>query len=328
MDRLLLSSPQLHSLQMNVYFEASGVCPFVDGRNEFQIPKSCLLQGNSIKVLHLALEDVDKGLYWKTLPSLGVHCWEDGPLNFRWQDGDRFPALQEWRWSGRTEYVYSTQHLEMWRRCMDWRQLRVLDFGTQPITSMLPFESLASHVPQLAHLAVAISSHQGPDMREPARVVPIFENFLHSITALKILRLEWEFMPSYLPIILHHQGPSLRELDLCYVSNSNPWDRSQCIEVLTKAPRLCYLRVQTNTPPNPTVDLQGRWYDYTINSSPSEKYTVMEDVGIEQRERIERQHAAVMKRLRDRRQPEPAVERTPQQIARTLELARINPRGE
>jgi hypothetical protein len=85
---------------MDVYFEPDWVCPFVDGCSEIQILKSCLLQGNSIKVLHLALEDVDRGRYWKTLLSLGVQSWEDGPLNFYWQNGDRFPALQEWQWSG------------------------------------------------------------------------------------------------------------------------------------------------------------------------------------------------------------------------------------
>jgi hypothetical protein len=141
---------------------------------------------------------------------------------------------------------------------MDWTQLRVLDFGPQPLKSMLPLKLLAVHVPRLNFLAVAISDIQGPDMRDLTCVVPIFEEFLRSIKSLKISRLEWSFISNCLPMILHHQGPSLRNLDLCYIGNSKRWDRSQCINVLTRVPRLCYLRVQTNAPPNPRVDLQGR----------------------------------------------------------------------
>jgi hypothetical protein len=34
LDPLFLSSPQLHSLQMNVYFDLVGVCPIVKGSSE------------------------------------------------------------------------------------------------------------------------------------------------------------------------------------------------------------------------------------------------------------------------------------------------------
>jgi hypothetical protein len=65
------------------------------------------MQGNSVRVLRLAVVDVDKRRYEKSLPSLGFRDWESGPLNFHWKHGDRFPALEEWGWSGSTEYVYS-----------------------------------------------------------------------------------------------------------------------------------------------------------------------------------------------------------------------------
>jgi hypothetical protein len=119
MDCLLLSSPQLHSLRLNVYFDAPYVLPFVNGPSELQMLTQCLIRGNSIKVLHITLEYDDKTLYGKTPSSLGVQSWEDGPFNFHWQDGDRFPALEECRWSGRTEYVFSEQQFNMWHRCMD-----------------------------------------------------------------------------------------------------------------------------------------------------------------------------------------------------------------
>jgi hypothetical protein len=134
LDRLLLSSPQLHSLQMNVYFDLVGVCPIVEGSSELQILRRYLMQGDSIKGLHLALEDVNKHSSRTAFSGPGIQDWEHGPLNFHWADGDAFPALEAWSWSGSTRYVYSEQQLDMWRRCMDWGQLRSLDFGEFPLT--------------------------------------------------------------------------------------------------------------------------------------------------------------------------------------------------
>jgi hypothetical protein len=257
MDCLLLSSPQLHSLRLNVYFDAPYVHPSVNGPSELQILKQCLIRGNSIKVLHIALEYVDKMLYGKTPSSLGVQSWEDGPLNFHWQDGDRFPALEEWRWSGRTEYVFSEQQFNMWHRCMNWDQLRTLDFGFQPITTMLPFKSLAGRVQRLNRLSVAISSYHDADQRNAGSDILILEEFLHNVESLQKLKLRWRFLDDSLPMILHHQGHCIQELDIWYDHDSDPWDHNRGIDLLTQAPQLQFLRIMTNKAPNPTVDLQG-----------------------------------------------------------------------
>lgn len=326
LDRLLLSSPQLHSLRMNVYFDFVGVCPVVTGSSELQILKRCLMQGNSIKVLHLALEN---GSYGSAVSGLGIQDWEHGPLNFHWQDGDRFPALEEWGWSGFTRYVYSEQQLDMWRRCMDWAQVRILDFGDHPLTSMLPFPLLAGHVPRLNSLAVFISAEKQHDMHEPTRTVPIFAEFLRSISALEKLRLKWGYIPDCLSTILELQGHSLRELDLYQARSGDVWDQHRYIDILTKAPQLHHLRVRHSLSPVPFVDFQGTWYGHAIDSSPSAKYRTMEDISIEQRAQSERKHAAVMERINIRRKARAlAAERTPEEIARVLELAGQNPRGE
>jgi hypothetical protein len=201
---------------MNVYFDLVGVCPIVKGSSELQILRRYLMQGNSIEVLHLAHEDVNRHSSRTAFSGLGIQDWEYGPLNFHWQDGDRFPALEEWSWSGSTRYVYSEPQLDLWRQCMDWAQLRHLDFGDSPLTSMLPFASLAGHVPRLHSLAVFISAEKQHDMHEPTRTVPIFEEFLRSIPALEELRLIWDFFPNCLSTILVVQGHSLRKLDLYY----------------------------------------------------------------------------------------------------------------
>ncbi|RMZ72424.1 hypothetical protein GMOD_00007406 [Pyrenophora seminiperda CCB06] len=329
MDRLLLSSPQLHSLEMSIYFDSVGVCPLVMGRSELQILKSCLMQGNSVKVLRLGLEDAEKNLWGKKIRSLGVENWEDGPLNFHWQDGDRFPALEEWAWTGLVQYVYSTQQLEMWRQCMDWTQLRVLDFGFMSLASLLPLELLAGHVPRLNCLTVVIiTSDRRHGMDDPARSLLTFEAFLRSVPTLRKLCLGWELISNCLPIILHHQGHALHELELNYSNCPRaPWDSSECIDVLTKAPHLRFLRVQTNKGSNP-VDLQGRWSGGAVSAEPAEKYLAMVDVTIEETARRQKKHAAVMERVRARGEVHQAVERTPQEIERVRQLARENPRGE
>ena len=314
---------------MNVYFDLVGVCPIVKGSSELQILKRCLTQGNSIKVLHLALENVDKHRYGSAVSGLGIQDWEHGPLNFHWQDGDRFPALEEWGWSGLTHYVYSEQQLDMWRRCMDWTQLRVLDFGDHPLTSMLPFPSLAGHVPRLNSLAVFISSEKQHDMHEPTRTIPIFEKFLRSIPALEKLRLTWGFIPDCLSTILELQGHSLRELDLYHARSGDAWDQHRYMDILRKAPQLLHLRVSHHSSQGPGVDFQGTWYGHAIDLSPSAKYMAMEDVSIEQRTQSERRHAAMMERINNRcKARASAAERTPEEIAQVMELAARNPRGE
>jgi hypothetical protein len=75
-------------------------------------------------------------------------------------------------------------------------------------------------------------------MHDPERTIPILEELLRSISALKKLWLTWEFIPNCLPMILHHQGYTLRQLYLRYVGSFDPWNRNQCIDVLTKTRQL------------------------------------------------------------------------------------------
>jgi hypothetical protein len=134
---------------------------------------------------------------------------------------------------------------------MDWTQLRVLSFGPQPVTSMLPHASLSGHFPQLNSLTVIIANYHDPDMQDPACAIPIFITFLRSTTALKKLRMRWKFLLDCLSMILHLQGHSLREIHLSYVGDHGPWDHSQCINVLSKAPKLSHLLVYTYKRPDP-----------------------------------------------------------------------------
>jgi hypothetical protein len=71
------------------------------------------------------------------------------------------------------------------------------------------------------------------------------------------------------------------------------------------------------------IDLEGRWSDHTISFLPSEKYMAIVDLNIEKVARDARRHAAIMEHMRIiDGEPEPAVERTPQEKARAMQLAR------
>jgi len=83
LDRRLLSSPQLHSLRLSVYYDESDQHLYLEGfRSELQILKDYLMLGNSIKKLDLSFEDVKITIHDKAL--VGLKDCAYGPLNFHW----------------------------------------------------------------------------------------------------------------------------------------------------------------------------------------------------------------------------------------------------
>jgi hypothetical protein len=91
-NRALLSSPQLHTLDICIYYDPSTI----SGYSELQILKKCLTQGKSIKVLRLTTESAELNttrIRQNTHdPRHGFKSWEgvtQGPFNFHWQKGDQ-----------------------------------------------------------------------------------------------------------------------------------------------------------------------------------------------------------------------------------------------
>lgn len=231
---------------------------------------------NSIKKLDLGFEDAKFTIHGKTLVDL-KDC-EYGPLNFHWQEGDQFPALEEWSVSeSYIDYAYKAQHLDMWHRCMNWSLLRVLDLSHSNMypSSMLPLTSLTGHVPQLESLSLAVFNSDERSIKDPKRSLSILKEFLRTISALRRLRLVWCGIPDCLPMISQHQGSTLREMGLEDIGNSAPWNNELFIDLLSKTPQLCHLDVSMANP-HSEFDLQGRWYSKAVNLSPSEKYKTIE----------------------------------------------------
>jgi len=196
------------------------------------------------------------------------------------------------------DYAYTAQHMDMWHRCMDWSLLRVLDLGHLNMfpSSMLPIVSLTGHVPRLESLTLAVFNCNEHDKRDTKRSLPILEEFLRNVLALKRLRLVGHGIPDCLPIILQHQGSTLRELSLEDLGDTAPWSHQLFLDILSKAPRLCHLDVETSNQ-HSEFELEGRWSGKAVNSSPSENYKSMEHMHMSFQVNKARAEAAVLKRL-------------------------------
>jgi len=298
LDRRLLSSTQLHSLRLSVYYDEPDPNLYLEGcRSELQILKGYLMLGNSIKKLDLSFEDAKHSIHDKAL--VGLKDCAHGPLSFHWQEGDRFPTLEEWSVSeSHVDYAYTAQHMDMWHRCMDWSLLRVLDLGHLNMypSSMLPIISLTGHVPRIGSLTLAVYNCNEHDKKDPKLSLSILEEFLRNVLALKRLRLVWDGTPNCLPIILQHQGSTLREMGLEDLGDTAPWSHQLFLDILSKAPQLCHLDVFTSNP-HSEFEVEGKWSGKTVNSSPSEKYKTMEHMIIRYQVTKAKAEADVLKRL-------------------------------
>ena len=253
--------------------------------------------GNSIKKLDLSFEDAKLTIHDKTL--VGLKDCAHGPLNFHWQEGDQFPTLEEWVvGESFADYAYTAQHMDMWHRCMDRSLLRVLDLSRLNMypSSMLPMISLTGHVPRLESLTLAVSNCNEHDKNDTKRSLSILEEFLRHVLALKRLRLVWDGIPDCLPIILQHQGSTLREMSLEDLGDTGSWSHQLFLDILSKAPQLCHLDVSTSNQ-HSELELEGRWSGKAVDSSPSEKYKSMEHMHMSFQVNKAKAEAAVLKRL-------------------------------
>ncbi|KAF2468291.1 uncharacterized protein BDR25DRAFT_316403 [Lindgomyces ingoldianus] len=271
-DRALLSSPQLHTLDINAYYDSSDSF----GRSELQILKKCLVEGNSVKVLRLGFDGVWlPRKYSEHDPRVRFQDWEGvttGKLNFHWQRGDRFPALEELKIQY-PHYQFTPDHCNMWARVMDWSKLRKLDLNRGSPRHL--FAALKDQLPNLKYLKFGI---WGPnpgnstwDLQPLDTGLPILSAFIVSITALNELRFKsfaYEDFMAALSIILEHQGAHLKRLDIsCRAYGMNAWKVEQYMEVLGKAPDLEYMKAKIKD-----GHLEGTWEDGGRALDPWDKF--------------------------------------------------------
>ena len=160
LDELLLSSPQLHTLniKLSALYDKNFKKPM--GKSEAQHLKSLLMQGSSLKVLKLQFEKIKHG---SKAARNRLQCYgpsELDPVSFRFQDEEMMPTLEELTLGG----AFNWQHTYGWRRegnsiaewraHQDWSAMKKLDLRLDDSDYML--SGLTGSVPFLQSLKIKI----------------------------------------------------------------------------------------------------------------------------------------------------------------------------
>jgi hypothetical protein len=274
LSRALLSSPQLHTLDIPIYTTFSD-----DGRRytELSFVKECIGTSHSLRVLRLRTKKIqkigygphharDQFLEWPTVAQ--------GPLNFNFREGDRFPALQELKLD-HDEYYLPPKHCSMWAKVTSWQKLQRLDLDMGAPRHFL--QSLTGRTVNLKALKFWISparAYLGSetwDLQPMDKGLPILAKFISSITALRELEFGAHDITEFtdaLDVMLDSARGSLRRLTLtCQCYNGTQWKEEQFVNILDRTPGLGYLNVKAK---EDTVE--GEWKGKERYLGPWEKW--------------------------------------------------------
>jgi hypothetical protein len=171
LDTRLLSSPQLHSLDLTVLGNFNGS---LTPRSEFQTLRNCLLQATNLKRLHLDANSANED----------QKTWIESPQHLCFRPGDTFPPLHELSLKYDT-YKLTEPHCLQWMRAMDFSHLRVLDLDHG--CPEFFFARLTNHVPNLKALKFGFWPVHSGSRSWRCLDVSVMARFSASITALEEL---------------------------------------------------------------------------------------------------------------------------------------------
>lgn len=223
MDRPLLSSPQLYSLDIQIFH-------YADKLTEFPTLKKCIIRASGLKMLRFSGNS--QGGSRQT-------DWESGPHNFQFQDGDVMPAIEQLRIPVHG-YDLSDENCKQWKNCMDWSKLLRLDLDNySPDNLML---ALTGKVPNLKVLEFGLTKHRYANWKGETNL-GVASRFLASINGLEELRVverEVAVLPILWPEFLEKHGNTLHTLSITYLDfvHANPWEPSDFANLLEKSPKL------------------------------------------------------------------------------------------
>lgn len=230
-DTKLLSSPKLRSLDYRVYaYWTYETRTRVELWSEFAALKSCLLQATSLKSLHLWLD---------TNASSVQESWKVGPLNLQFEEGERFPALEELSLES-GEFQLTEQHCHQWLTAMDWSKLRRLNLMHGCPDKFI--SALTGNVPQLQALSLGFFPYYPPVGKWKPETVSTVDKFLNSINGLTelvaIIVYPWNFHRIWDSILMQH-GPTLRKLHAIVSSRYyKGWDVERVRRLVENCPLL------------------------------------------------------------------------------------------
>jgi hypothetical protein len=255
----LLSSAQVHSLEITLYHSIEGETH----HNEVDFIKKHIINSN-LRVLHLDSERVPRS----HIPRF--RAWESvsqAPLNFAFQPEDRFPPLEELRFTS-GNYAFSEEHCNMWAQAMDWTALRTLHLG--PNSPRYLFVGLTDRAVNLESLSLAISSRRSSkwSLGRLDTGLPLLVAFMASIKALRELNfaaLEVSDFTATLQGMLDVVGHSLRTLVV--KCEYQPLKPDAFVEFLRCAPNLEYLKAKLRS-----GVVEGQWVGLERKRTAEEKW--------------------------------------------------------
>lgn len=274
LDLTLFSSSQIYSA--DVVIRRSPSFELHDTYSEYRILKNCLIQGNSIKYLSISSSWALKVIFQDTppdTPDSALLSWTHStfaPLNFDWQDGDRFPSLRELKLP--SQYCLSASHCAAWTQCMDFTQLLRLDVGDLAPGHL--FAALTGRVPQLQYLRFGNWIRFDTNATRATSGSPVAKPFLDSIDALQ------EVQFSVVGDIRDHlhlfeaQRLSLRRITVqntCSMSVER--ERETALRLLEMFPRLTDATFEITW-----AGLKGSWVPAEVDMTTQKKYLSMEEI--------------------------------------------------
>ena len=262
LSRTLLSSPQLHTLDialLRAYPEHHN-----PEYNELQFIKECV--GPSLRIVRFkscSLYDYQTRHFaqWESVKS--------GPMQFDWQEGDRWGPLEE-LFLQDDLFELTLENCDLWARVTSWDQLQRLDLDVGAPRWF--FASLTDRAVNLKYLKfwVAHGRNSESDLHPLEIGLPIYTRFLSSIKALRELQFGALYTPDFEAVLsasLGNTGESLRRLTIQCNCFDLQWTEETYISIFDQAPRLEFLKasIQHNT-------VEGSWKGSESCLSPQEKY--------------------------------------------------------
>lgn len=236
MDKALLTSPQLHTLDFAVYIRkyANRDKQIMSGYHVFEI---CLMRAEKLRVLLLLFEGISV-----ITPCELTDDEANMPFKDDIEDDCRLPTLRELTIDCQDMTFLSEPHADMWLKRMNWSHLKVLNLGHTCPQYIIP--ALIGLIPQLKSQTFGFDFHE-QDPSEPWRNAEpdAMRRFLDSIDALKsVILFGWNNVRTALvrPALFSKHSRSLKQLDV-QVGKLDTFSESDFTALLDNALDLEYL---------------------------------------------------------------------------------------
>jgi len=275
LDEALLSSPQLHTLDITVRCFHRGATRRQDENSDLSKLKTLLMRGRNLKVLRLRLSKQQHFTMAARSQGNSYTAMAVGGSHFRFQETDTFPTLEEVVISRADDlapaYELSPKHCSDWAYAMDWSEMRILDVASTNSEHLL--REIAGLVPKLHTLSLNPSSIDYATLQSFLGTVPLLKDLkLVSGSTSNVYIVSFDKAVTRVCEII---GTQLRSLQIESRSGMvMPWQDQRIREVLELCPQLRYFESVIEG-----LVSTGKWEGDVVGKSASYKRALMSSTG-------------------------------------------------